>query len=350
MSGRIISPLQLAAAALLAFATPAVAGPPWISIELPASPWSSLPRDAFVLVHTYHHFTPVPVTLFGTAEGLVGGERRSIPLAFDTTSALGVYAVRRQWPAEGVWVLRIVLNEDHGTATAVVGIGSSGEVNLVRVPTGVGHAPRPVSDGEIGGLLRSLAAGRAAAPFAAGLAGELNGRLPSWLVGGVLLAGVPFGLVLWRRRRAALAAAALLLVAFSSPALACPPQISIERPAAMSPDSAFLLVHAARGCGFGTLRVIGTAEGLVGGARRSIPLEVAATTTDGVYRVRRQWPGQGVWVLRLVVRVGDGSATALVGVNASGEIATVLQQDPGRRTIPNITDADVDAMLRSLAQ
>jgi hypothetical protein len=147
-----------------------------------------------------------------------------------------------------------------------------------------------------------------------------------------------------------LALAVLLVPALAAPALACPPQISIERPAVPTHDGAFLLVHASRGCGRGTLSVIGTAEGLVSGARRSIPLEVAATTTDGVYRVRRQWPGQGVWVLRLVVRVGDGSATALVGVNASGEITTVLQQDPARRTIPNITDADVDAMLHSLAQ
>ena len=205
MIRRTFAPASLALAALLAAATatPAAAGPPWISIELPASPWSNLPRDVFVLVHTYHHFTAVPVILSGTAEGLVGGERRSVPLSFDTTSAIGVYAVRRQWPAAGVWVLRIVLHEEHGAATAVVGIGSSGEVNLVRVPTGVGRVPRPVSDGEVSGVLRSLAAGHAPAPFAAGLAGELNGRMPSWLLGGALLAGLPLGLVLGRRRRRA---------------------------------------------------------------------------------------------------------------------------------------------------
>lgn len=201
MYGRIISPIPLAVAALLAaaLATPAVAGPPWISIELPASPWSSLPRDVFVLVHAYHHFTAVPVTLVGSAEGLVGGERRSVSLTFDTTSAVGVYAVRRQWPAEGVWVLKIVLNEEHGSATAVVGIGSSGEVNLVRVPTGVGRIPRSVSDGEVGAVLRSLAAGHSPAPFAAGLAGELDGRMPSWVLGGAVLAGLPLGLLLRKR-------------------------------------------------------------------------------------------------------------------------------------------------------
>ena len=135
----------------------------------------------------------------------------------------------------------------------------------------------------------------------------------------------------------------------AAPALACPPQLTVERSAEPS-DSAFVLVHAARGCGRGTLTVSGTAEGLVGGARRSVPLEVAATGTEGVYRVRKEWPSEGVWVLRLVVRVGEGSATALVGVDASGEIAQVRQQDPARRIYPYLTDADVDAMLRSLAR
>ena len=147
-----------------------------------------------------------------------------------------------------------------------------------------------------------------------------------------------------------LALAVLCSPVLAAPALACPPQISVERPAAASPEGPFVLVHAARGCQLGTLRVTGTAEGLLDGARRSIPLEIAPAGTDGVYRVRRQWPSQGVWVLRLVVTVGQGSATALVGVNASGEVATILQQDPARRTIPSITDADVDAMLRSLAR
>jgi hypothetical protein len=141
----------------------------------------------------------------------------------------------------------------------------------------------------------------------------------------------------------------VLAAALAATAAACPPQITVERPGTTSSGSAFLLVHASPGCQHGTLTVTGTAEGLAGGVRRSIPLEVAVTSTAGVYRVRRQWPSRGVWVLRLVARVGADSATALVGLNAAGEIATVRQQDPARRVYPTITDADVDRMLRSLA-
>lgn len=146
-----------------------------------------------------------------------------------------------------------------------------------------------------------------------------------------------------------LALVALLAPALAAPAAACPPQITIERPSAAS-DSVFVLVHASPGCQSGSLTLTGTAQGLVGGVRRSIPLDVAATETAGVYRVRKQWPSEGVWVLRLVVRVGEGSATALVGVDASGAIAEVRQQDPARRLYPSLTDADVDAMLRRLAR
>jgi hypothetical protein len=184
--------------------TPAVAGPPWIAIELPASPYSSLPRDAFLLVRAYHHFVPIAAPVTGTADGLVNGERRSMPLEIASTGVAGLYVVRRQWPRAGVWVLRITVNEDHGRATAVVGIGPTGEVNLVRVPTGVGSIPRPASDAEVGVLLRALAAGNSPAPLAGGLRGELRGRVPGWLLGGgALLAGLPLGLALARGRRRA---------------------------------------------------------------------------------------------------------------------------------------------------
>jgi len=147
-----------------------------------------------------------------------------------------------------------------------------------------------------------------------------------------------------------LAAAALLAVLTAAPALACPPTLTVSVPARDSrSDGAFIVLHASRGCHPGALTVTGTAEGRDGGARRSVALAVEPTGTDGVFIVRREWPRGGAWVLRLVAQVGDGSATALVGVNASGDVAAVLQQDRQRREVPVITDADVERMLRSLA-
>jgi len=128
-------------------ATPAVAGPPWISIELPASPFSEA-RGAFLLVRTYHHGTPVQLVMQGTAEGLVNGARRSVPLEFTAMSQFGAFAVSRSWPSEGVWVLDIQSFDGHFAISAVVGVGASGEVSLVRVPLARSGAPRTVSRGE----------------------------------------------------------------------------------------------------------------------------------------------------------------------------------------------------------
>ena len=83
--------LGLAAVVSALVATPALAGPPWISIELPANPYDQATRGAFLLVHAFHHGEPIGYLVTGTAEGIVGGERRSIKLEFSETSRDGVY-------------------------------------------------------------------------------------------------------------------------------------------------------------------------------------------------------------------------------------------------------------------
>src|SRR2546422_4271544 len=82
--------LALAALACALVAAPAPAfglkGPPWISIELPANPYDKSTRDAFLLVHAFHHGTAMGFIVTGTAEGMVNGERRSVKLDFAETS------------------------------------------------------------------------------------------------------------------------------------------------------------------------------------------------------------------------------------------------------------------------
>src|SRR5215510_8677616 len=121
--------------ALTAFAK---VGPPWISIEYPANPYDSASRGAFLLVHAFHHGTPVNFPVSGTAEGLVDGTRRTISLEFKSTSRPGVYALNKQWPSEGVWTLVVGVTQgdgDFNTARAVVELSSEGRVVNVNVPT-----------------------------------------------------------------------------------------------------------------------------------------------------------------------------------------------------------------------
>ena len=130
-------------------------GPPWISIEYPVNPHDQSMRGAFLLVHTFHHSTPIVYPVEGTAEGIVNGERRTIKLEFTETSRTGVYGLRRQWPTEGVWTLVI-----KGGATAVVELGADGAVASVRVPSreeGGWTIPTDVSVTEIDRALRARA-------------------------------------------------------------------------------------------------------------------------------------------------------------------------------------------------
>ena len=148
---------RLALAALLAVSVPSVAfaGPPWISIELPANPWDRDTRGAFLVVHTFHHGTVIDAPLTGTAEGIVDGKRRSVNLSFEKTSRPGVYALSNQWGNHGRWVLVITLSQAaHGddVAQAVVTVAEDGTVTSVKVPTEPGREgnfPRRATAAEV---------------------------------------------------------------------------------------------------------------------------------------------------------------------------------------------------------
>ncbi len=124
----------IASSFALAAAAP-VFGPPWISIETPPNPFDATSRGAFLIVHTYHHGNVVASGVTGTAEGVVSGTRRTIPLVFDTTSRRGTYALRKQWPTDGTWMLVINTGGRAQGVTALVDISAEGVVSGVRVPT-----------------------------------------------------------------------------------------------------------------------------------------------------------------------------------------------------------------------
>jgi hypothetical protein len=139
---RRLAPLAAVAAlgaALTAFAPApsALFGPPWISIEYPPSPYDRVTREALLLVNAYHHATPVGLPVSGTAEGIVDGKRRTVRLQFQSTSRPGTYALRKQWPTEGAWVLNLAVTQGEGeynTAGALVTLDREGKVAKVDVP------------------------------------------------------------------------------------------------------------------------------------------------------------------------------------------------------------------------
>lgn len=177
--------------AALLTASPALAGPPWISVEIPANQIDPETRGAFLTVRTYHHATPRGLVMRGTAEGLVGGRRRSVPLSYRSTRQTGVHALERSWDTAGVWVLDIRAADGHFEISALVGVGSNGEASFVRVPLARTGAPRAASRGEVETLLASLASGQAPPPLRVAGFGPDGGKVYAIMAGlGLLLAGV----------------------------------------------------------------------------------------------------------------------------------------------------------------
>jgi hypothetical protein len=140
--------------ATTAFAPNIPKWPPWISIESPVNPYDPSARGALLLVHaTFREGASRLSDVTGSAEGIVNGARKSIPLRFENTDRPNIYALRPQWPAEGRWVLRIALR----STTALVAVDASGRVASIEVPTernGNGDVvPRAVTARDVDSLL-----------------------------------------------------------------------------------------------------------------------------------------------------------------------------------------------------
>ena len=177
--------------ALTLAAAPLHAGPPWISIELPANPLNATTRGMFLLVRSYHHGDAMQMPVRGTATGLVKGKRQTVTLTFERTNMPGVYALRKSWPSDGAWVLAMNVGGREGP-TALVGVGSDGRVHSVDVPTqteGRNTWGREVTEKDIDDALREVAS--IGAPQEADRAG---------LAGLALLLPITLGVAALRRR------------------------------------------------------------------------------------------------------------------------------------------------------
>ena len=164
--------LYIAAALTLALAAAAHAGPPWISIELPANPHHASTRNATLLVRAYHHSTSMNAPLTGTAEGIVDGRRVSLPLELRATNQPGVFALTTPLPKGGTWIMAITVTESStATATALVTVDHRGRIVAVDVPSSRTRdgwmVPRRVDTGDVEAALRAAHiaySDRAAAP------------------------------------------------------------------------------------------------------------------------------------------------------------------------------------------
>jgi len=130
---------------------------------------------------------------------------------------------------------------------------------------------------------------------------------------------------------------ALAVLSVATAAFAGGQQVTLE----VSQDAKSMLVRTFR-CGTPSkISVQVTAQGLVNGERRTLPLEAQATSEPGVFRVARQWPAEGVWVITATAK-GEGSVSTLVRLAPSAKLEIVSQ----RMTHAAIDETQLAAALR----
>jgi len=123
----LITLVSLSSALLLAIASPALAGGFQLSVETPTGSTDPQLKEVVLIARTFGCHQPADARLSASAEGLVGGVRKSLPLELRSIGS-GVYAIREQWPSEGTWVLALTGAYNGMTSSVLVELGPNGKV------------------------------------------------------------------------------------------------------------------------------------------------------------------------------------------------------------------------------
>ena len=99
---------------------------------------------------------PASAQITATAEGVVDGTRRSVPLKHSTLPTPGVHAVPKDWATGGFWIVNLVGTCAGKTAGAIVPVGPNYSYRRESVKL-LAHRPTPA---EIDASLKTLTGGQ----------------------------------------------------------------------------------------------------------------------------------------------------------------------------------------------
>jgi len=125
--------------------------------------------------------------------------------------------------------------------------------------------------------------------------------------------------------------------------------LAIGNPSAVAlPDGVFkkdavLAVRGENCADLSKVQISGVAEGIVNGARQSIPLRLIPATTPGTFALSRDWPRGGTWVVSLTGHCGSSTASAVVPFGPNGFL-----RDSSKFFPRAATTAEIEAVLRTL--
>lgn len=112
----------------LLMAAPLFGGGFWLQFQTANANAEAKAKHAVLVVRPAGCHNPERAKVKGTAEGLVDGQRRSIPLTLIPLSEPGTYAVAQTWPDTGNWVLSFSAEAD-GRQTGAIAAATSGGIN-----------------------------------------------------------------------------------------------------------------------------------------------------------------------------------------------------------------------------
>ena len=129
------------------------------------------------------------------------------------------------------------------------------------------------------------------------------------------------------------------------------PWISIETPAnpyEQATRGALMLVHTFHHGTRVNLPLVGKAEGLVDGERKSVALTLVSSSQIGTRAVRNEWGSKGIWTVLLTATEGQGSIQAVAEITADGSVGKISVPMKGGR--PHLLSvAEIDSGLRARA-
>ena len=145
----------------------------------------------------------------------------------------------------------------------------------------------------------------------------------------------------------------MLSAARPSTAMFGGPWISIETPP--NPYDAtmrgsLMVVHTFHHGTKVDMPLVGKAEGIVDGQRRSVALALTKSAQAGTHGVRNQWGDKGTWTVVLTATQAEPQASiqAVVDINADGSVGKVnVPATAGRTRL--LSAAEIDRSLRERA-
>jgi hypothetical protein len=119
------------------------------------------------------------------------------------------------------------------------------------------------------------------------------------------------------------------------------------------PAKSSLLVVRPGGCANpASAHISATAEGIVNGARRSVPLTLSPLPTPGVHAVPKDWATGGVWIVNLVGTCAGKTAGAIVPVATvpvvKGTPDITFRRETVKLLAHQATPTEIDASLKAL--